>query len=148
MEILAINGERTLLVSGDIDDWDEVWRHRVDTIVDMDGGIDPGLPEGPSAPLYVYFPIADEELPNLRKLDALGLLVAQLVRSEHVVLVHCRLGYNRSNLVAATALTYLGMSGPQALAHLRSLRPGCLFNQVFARHVESLPARVLRIETT
>ncbi len=146
MEIIAVNPQGTLLVSGLIDDWSDVRRHRVDTIVDLDGDLDPGLPEGPTGILYVYFPIADEDLPSLSKLDALGRLIASLVEGGHVVLVHCLLGVNRSNLLAATALTYLGMTGAKALDHLRQVRIGALFNETFAEHVRSLPARRIRLE--
>jgi protein-tyrosine phosphatase len=141
MEILAVNAEGTLLVSGEIDDWDQVRAHHVGTIVDLDGGIDPGLPEVPNELLYVYYPLIDDELPNLEKLETVARLVADLVLERQVVLVHCRLGLNRSNLVVATALTYLGLSGAQALDHLRTLRPGILYNDVFADHVQRLPAR-------
>ena len=50
------------------------------------------------------------------------------------------MGFNRSVLVIATALTYLGMTGEQALGHLRECRPGALFNENFAAHVLGLPA--------
>lgn len=146
MEISAVNPEGTLLVSGAIDDWEAVRRHSVDTVVDMDGDVDPGVPEAPGEILYVYFPILDQELPDLRKLDALGRLVADLVEGGHVVLVHCLLGANRSNLLAATALTYLGMTGREALEHVRRVRPGALFNENFAAHVATLPARRIRLE--
>jgi protein-tyrosine phosphatase len=56
------------------------------------------------------------------------------------------MGLNRSALVIATALTYLGMNGAQALAHLREMRPGALFNETFAEHVLALPARRVRLE--
>jgi protein-tyrosine phosphatase len=147
MEIFCLNEARTLLVSGAIDDWAVVNGHGVDTIVDMDGDLDPGLPEAPNQILYIYFPILDEGLPDLRKLDALGRLVASLVEQEHSVLIHCRMGFNRSNLVAATALTYLGRTGEAALEAIRAMRPGALFNEIFATHVRSLPARRLRVET-
>jgi hypothetical protein len=140
MEILAINSERTLYLSGEIEDWGEVKRRRVDTIVDMDGDVDPGVPEAPNQILYLYFPILDDELPCLPKLHAVGRLVAELIRSRHVVLVHCRMGLNRSSLVVATALAYLGMSGGEALVHLQRLRPGALYNENFAAYVKSLPA--------
>jgi protein-tyrosine phosphatase len=141
MEILAVNAGGTLLVSGDIETWEEVLSRGVDTVVDMDGDIDAGLPETPNRMLYVYYPILDEGLPCLRKLESIGRLVADLVQSRHTVLVHCRMGLNRSNLVVATALTYLGMSGAEALDHLRGLRPGALYNEVFAAHVRALPCR-------
>jgi protein tyrosine phosphatase (PTP) superfamily phosphohydrolase (DUF442 family) len=144
MELVAINREETLFVSGEIDDWPAVRGRGIDTIVDMDGDLDPGVPEGPGEVLYVYYPIRDEELPDLSKLEAVGRLVADLVNGEHRVLVHCRMGFNRSNLVIATALTYLGMCGADALLHLRSCRPGALYNETFAKHVSRLPARPVR----
>ena len=144
MEILAVNTGATLLLSGDIEGWDDVLARGVDTVVDVDGSIDAGLPEIPNRILYVYYPILDEDLPCLRKLDAVGRMVAELVEGRHVVLVHCRMGFNRSNLVIATALTYLGMTGEEALAHLRGLRAGALYNDTFADHVRALPCRVPR----
>jgi protein-tyrosine phosphatase len=146
MEIFRINSAGTLLVSGEIDEWERIAAHRVDTIVDMDGDVDPGLPEAPTGMMYVYFPIRDEDLPSLQKLDALGRLVADLVGTGHVVLVHCRMGFNRSMLVAATALSYLGVAGGEILAHMRQVRPGALFNERFADHVKALPPRRIRLE--
>jgi protein-tyrosine phosphatase len=146
MDIVAVNPEGTLFVSGEIEDWTVVKDHGIDTIVDMDGDVDPGLPEAPNQILYVYFPIFDEALPSLQKLDSVGRLVADLVGNEHRVLVHCRMGLNRSVLVIATALTYLGYSGERALSHLQGIRPGALYNETFADHVKTLPARRLRLE--
>ena len=119
---------------------------RVDTVVDMDGDIDLGLPKKPGTLLYVYYPIFDEDLPDLHKLDALGRMVADLVEAGRTVLVHCRMGFNRSMLVAATALSYLGQCGPDILAHIRQVRAGALFNERFAEHVKALPARRIRLE--
>src|SRR5437764_13777795 len=144
MQMVAVNAGGTLLVSGDIEGWDEVLGRGVDTIVDLDGYVDAGLPEIPNRLLYVYYPILDEDLPCLRKLEALGRMVADLVQTEHVVLVHCRMGLNRSNLVVATALTYLGMTGAEALVHLQGLRAGALYNETFADHVRALPCRGAR----
>lgn len=146
MDIFAINEEGTLFVSGEIEDWEALRERGIDTIVDMDASVDAGLPQAPGSVLYVYHPIRDEDLPDLAKLEALGRLVADLVSSEHRVLVHCRMGFNRSVLVIATALTYLGMSGARALEHLRERRPGALFNENFATHVATLPARRIRVE--
>jgi protein-tyrosine phosphatase len=146
VELVAINAEGTLFVSGEIDDWGALFERSIDTVVDMDRDVDPGVPDAPNSILYVYFPILDENLPDLRTLDALGRLVADLVSADHRVLVHCRMGLNRSALVIATALTYLGMSGVEAVSHLREIRPGALFNETFAEHVRRLPARRLRLE--
>jgi protein-tyrosine phosphatase len=144
MEMVAVNAGGTLLVSGAIEGWAEVLARGVDTVIDLDGYIDEGLPEIPNRMLYVYYPIFDEALPCLDKLEAVGRLVADLVGSQHVVLVHCRMGLNRSNLVVATALTYLGLSGAEALLHLQTVRPGALYNEAFADHVRALPCRVAR----
>jgi protein-tyrosine phosphatase len=135
VELVPVNAEGTLFVSGAIDDWEALGKARVDTIVDMDGDIDAGVPEAPNQILYVYYPILDDELPDCDKLHAVGRMVAELIRTRHVVLVHCAMGLNRSNLVIATALTHLGMSGAQALEHLQKIRPGALYNENFARYV-------------
>ena len=147
MDIVVVNTEGTLFVSGEIEDWEALSELGIDTIVDMDASVDTGLPQAPGSVLYIYHPILDEDLPNLVKIEALGRLVADLVSSDHRVLVHCRMGFNRSVLVIATALTYLGMTGEAALNHLRERRPGALFNENFATHVAALPARRIRVDT-
>jgi protein-tyrosine phosphatase len=147
VDIVPVNPLGTLFVSGDIEAWQAIRDKGIDTIADLDRDVDPDIPEAPNAILYVYHPILDDDLPNLAKIEALGRLVAELVASEHRVLVHCRMGFNRSVLVIATALTYLGMSGEQALGHLRECRPGALFNENFAAHVLGLPARRIVVET-
>jgi protein-tyrosine phosphatase len=147
VDIVVINSEGTLFVSGEIEDWEALAERGIDTVVDMDASVDAGLPQAPGSVLYVYHPILDDDLPDLVKIEALGRLVANLVSSDHRVLVHCRMGFNRSVLVIATALTYLGMTGAAALEHLRERRPGALFNENFANHVATLPARRIRVET-
>lgn len=146
MDLVAINSDESLFVSGEIDDWPLLRARGIDTVVDMDRDVDAGLPQAANAILYVYFPILDEDLPDLRKLEALGRLVADLVSGGHRVLVHCRMGLNRSVLVIATALTYLGMTGEDALDYLQGVRPGALYNDTFAEHVRKLPARRVRLE--
>ena len=84
------------------------------------------------------FPIYDEGLPNLAKLNAIADLAAGLIRSGHRVLSHCGMGFNRSALVAGLILVRLGIPGPDAVCRLRGCRPGALFNEVFAAHLDSL----------
>ena len=79
MDIVAVNPAGTLFVSGDIEDWEALRERGIDTIVDMDGDVDAGLPAAPNAILYVYHPILDDDLPDLTKIEALGRLVAELV---------------------------------------------------------------------
>jgi len=146
MDLVAVNPEGTLYLSGEIEDWQPLRERGIDTVVDLDGGIDAGIPAAPNSILYVYNPILDEDLPDLGRIEAVARLVAELVASGHRVLVHCRMGLNRSVLVTATALTYLGMTGERAVQVLRDRRPGALFNEAFAAHVLGLPARRIRVE--
>ena len=127
-----------LYISPVITDWSIVTSYGIDTVLDMEGGLDECIPTHPNGCLYVYFPIFDEDLPNLDKLTAIAHLGAHLIENGHRVLSHCGMGYNRSALVAGRILHRLGMPGPQVVEKLRERRPGALFNEVFAEHLRSL----------
>ena len=139
MELFQLDDAGKLFISAAISDWEVLAHHRVDTIIDLDGELDSGVPTVPNECLYIYFPIFDEELPNLHKLHAIGTLGANLVRSGYRVLSHCGLGFNRSALVAGLILNELGMPGPEVVSRIRKRRPGALFNERFASYVEGLP---------
>jgi protein-tyrosine phosphatase len=135
-----VDDEARLFISPVIEDWDSVAQHKIDIVIDLEGGLDTCIPTMPGACLYVYFPIYDEQLPDAARLDAVAMMGAHLVRSGHCVLSHCGMGFNRSALVAGRILHQLGMSGPDVVARLRERRPGALFNDVFAEHLASLPS--------
>jgi hypothetical protein len=142
MELFQVDDSGQLFISPSInalDDWQVLNRYEVDTVIDLDGDIDIGVPTVPNQCLYIYFPIFDEDLPNLTKLHAIGRLGASVIRSGHRVLSHCGMGYNRSALVAGLILNRLGMPGPAVVQRLRERRPGALFNDCFAAYVEGLP---------
>ena len=138
MELFQVDNDGLLFISPAIDDWDVLTQHEVDTVIDLDGDLDCGVPTCPNQWLYIYFPIFDEDLPNLSKLHAVGDLGATLIRSGHRVLSHCGMGFNRSALVAGIILHKLGMSGPDIVRQLRDRRAGALFNDCFAQYLESL----------
>src|SRR5580692_10622543 len=138
MEIFQIDDDGKLFISPAISDWETLMDHHVDTVIDMDGDVDSGVPTVPNQCLYIYFPILDEDLPDLHKLHAIGNLGASIIKSGHRVLSHCGMGFNRSALVAGVILYELGMPGPEVVNRLRSRRPGALFNDVFAAYIESL----------
>jgi protein-tyrosine phosphatase len=140
MELFQVNETGSLFISPAIDEWTPLEERGIDTVIDLDGGLDHCIPTLPNHVLYIYFPIFDEELPDLHKLNAVADLAARLVGSGHRVLSHCGMGFNRSALVAGLTLHRLGMSGPDVVRHLRSCRPGALFNERFAAHLESLVA--------
>ena len=127
-----------LFLSPDIDDWEPLKEYGISAIIDLDGDLDIGVPTVPNHMLYIYFPIYDENLPDLEKLHAVARLGASLVKSGQRVLSHCGMGLNRSALVAGLILTYLGMSGEDAVARLRERRPGALYNDNFALYLQSI----------
>jgi protein-tyrosine phosphatase len=138
MDIFQVDDSGLLFISPAISDWESVARHGIDVVIDMEGGLDECIPTAPASCLYVYFPIYDEELPDLVRLEAVALFGAHLVRSGHRVLSHCGMGFNRSALVASLILHKLGLEGPDIVDRLRARRPGALFNEVFASYVTSL----------
>lgn len=133
-----VDDDGRLFISPVITDWTIVTSYGVDTVIDLEGGLDECIPTVPNGCLYVYFPIYDENLPDLTKLEAVAQLGAHLVASGHAVLSHCGMGFNRSALVAGRIMHKLGMSGPEIVDRLRAKRPGALFNDVFAEHLRNL----------
>lgn len=139
MTVFPVDEENRLFISPAIDDWQPIQDHDISVVIDLDGELDIGIPTVPNHLLYIYFPIYDEELPNLDKLLAVARLGASLVKSGHKVLSHCGMGLNRSALVAGMILTQLGMNGAEAVCLLREKRPGALFNENFADFLHSIP---------
>jgi protein-tyrosine phosphatase len=138
VNLFQVDDSGLLFISPAIDDWQSVASHGIDVVIDLEGGLDECIPTAPASCLYVYFPIYDEELPDLARLEAVSLLGAHLVRSGHRVLSHCGMGFNRSALVASLILHKLGLDGPDIIERIRARRPGALFNEVFAGYVSSL----------
>jgi hypothetical protein len=137
-KLYQVDDDGRLFISPAISEWSVVSSYGIDTVIDLEGGLDDCIPTIPDQCLYVYFPIFDEELPNLNKLEAVVSLGAQLVESGHRVLSHCGMGFNRSALVAGRILHRLGMPGPAVFERLRERRPGALFNEIFAEHIKGL----------
>lgn len=140
MDVVLLNENGNLFLSPDIDDWATIEALNISVIVDLDGDLDLGIPTLPNHMLYLYFPMYDEDLPDLHKLHAVALLGATLIEQGHKVLCHCLMGFNRSALVAGLMLFYLGMSGEEVVAHLQSKRAGALYNETFAKYLQALPA--------
>jgi protein-tyrosine phosphatase len=138
MDIVTIDDDERLCISPRIDEWRYVEENGISVVIDLEGELDAGVPTLPNSVLYLYFPIFDEDLPDLDKLHAVARLGASLVSAGHKVLSHCGMGFNRSALVAGLILVQLGMSGEEAFALLRRKRPGALFNDVFADYLRGL----------
>ena len=138
LELFQVDDESRLFISPAIHEWQAVAAFNVDTVIDLEGGLDHCIPTVPGQCLYIYFPILDESLPPIAKLQGIAKLGASLVRDGHVVLSHCGMGFNRSALVAGLILHELGMPGADVVTRLRDRRPGALFNPTFASYLESL----------
>jgi protein-tyrosine phosphatase len=141
MDIICVDDDKgCLYLSPRIDDWRFVDEHDISVVIDLEGDLDAGVPTVPNRVLYLYYPIFDEDLPDLAKLHAVARLGASLLEAGHKVLSHCGMGFNRSALVAGLILVHLGMSGEEAFHLLRRKRPGALFNEIFADYLRRLPA--------
>ncbi|MFL6237042.1 MAG: dual specificity protein phosphatase family protein [Thermoanaerobaculia bacterium] len=140
MNIVCLDDAGCLFLSPKIEDWRYVEEHGITVVVDLEGEIDRDIPSLPNHVLYVYFPIYDEDLPDMPKLHGVARMAAALVQAGHKVLSHCGMGFNRSALLAGLILVYMGMEGQAAFDLLRGRRPGALFNQIFADYLRSLPA--------
>jgi protein-tyrosine phosphatase len=138
MDIICLDEKGCLYLSPKIEDWESVEKHGITVVIDLEGGLDHCIPTMPNHVLYIYYPIYDEELPDMAKLQAVARLGASMVESGHKVLSHCGMGFNRSALVAGLILHHLGVPGPEAVRLLRQRRPGALFNEVFANHLLGL----------
>src|SRR4051812_46001433 len=138
MQLYQVDDSGSLFISPAVNDWAPLQERGIDTVIDLDGGLDHCIPTIPNQVLYIYFPIFDEDLPNLSKLNAVADLGAGLIKAGQRVLSHCGMGFNRSALVAGLILLRLGVSGPEAVQRLRACRPGALFNELFAAHLQSL----------
>jgi len=138
MQLFQVDDTGRLFISPAITDWQRLDQHSIDTVIDLDGDVDAGVPTLPNHCLYIYFPIYDEELPNLKKLHGIARLGAELVKEGHNVLSHCGMGFNRSALVAGLILNQLGMPGPDVVQRMRERRPGALFNERFAEYLLTL----------
>ncbi|HTG32504.1 MAG TPA: dual specificity protein phosphatase family protein [Thermoanaerobaculia bacterium] len=138
MKIFCLDEAGCLFLSPRIEDWKYVEEHGITVVIDLEGEIDRDIPTMPNHILYVYFPIYDEDLPDMAKLHGVARMAASLVAAGHKVLSHCGMGFNRSALLAGLILRYLGMSGPEVVEHLRQRRPGALFNEVFAAYLVNL----------
>ncbi len=136
--LFPVDDESRLFISPCIHDWTAIAEHGVTVVIDLEGGLDPCIPDRPDHVLYVYFPIYDEDLPDMTKLKAVACLGATMIQGGHKVLSHCGMGFNRSALVAGMILNQLGIKGDEAVSLLRRKRPGALFNQVFAEYLASL----------
>jgi len=82
--------------------------------------------------LRMHVPIWDDEMVDPTGVRAAALTVAERVTAGKRVLVHCSAGLNRSGVVSARALMFMGTPVGEAIAKVRSARgPYALSNRDF-----------------
>jgi protein-tyrosine phosphatase len=108
--------------------------HQVDinALIDLEGDIDPVVPQRKIGDVYVYWPIEDGELKDPLTVQGLARFVSGLMDAGYRVLVHCRAGMNRASLVTGRVLIHRGMEPEDAISLLRERRdPEVLSNIAF-----------------
>jgi protein-tyrosine phosphatase len=140
MDIICLDEAGCLYLSPRIEEWRYIEEHGITVVIDLEGEVDRDIPTMPNHILYLYFPIYDEDLPDLAKVHAVARMAATLVQAGHRVLSHCGMGFNRSALLAGLILVYLGKDGRETVELLRARRPGALFNETFAEYLRAQPA--------
>ena len=120
----------------DLQEFDTQDGARVDigAIIDLEGQIDPNVPQEEIGEFYLYWPIKDEDVPDETCIRALARFVSGLMDAGLHVLVHCNQGLNRASLITARTLMERGMGAEEAVQTLRSRRsPDVLYNERFLR---------------
>ena len=104
----------------------------INALIDLEGDIDPVVPQRKIGDVYVYWPIADAELRDALTVRGLASFVSGLIDAGYRVLVHCRAGMNRASLVTGRVLIHRGMEPEEAIALLQERRdPDVLSNPAF-----------------
>ncbi|WP_329500227.1 protein phosphatase [Kitasatospora herbaricolor] len=92
-----------------------------------DPGVEHLISELPDGPLTAG---------QLHSVRQLAVRAAEAIRTDRIVLVRCRSGYNRSGLVVAQTLIELGQEPADAIALIRQKRsPWALNNQTFEQYL-------------
>ena len=95
---------------------------------------------GPDGLEYYSLPITDGKDWDQAMVSALSYRLAERIREDKKVLVHCNAGRNRTGLICALIVRELfGISGSEALEYVREKRPRAVDNPRFEEYLRSLP---------
>lgn len=100
------------------------------------------IPDSPNADFGI---VEEAAMWGLRSLEYGKLLAGNAggVGSQ-ALLVHCHAGRNRSSLLSAILLMELhGLTGVEAVAHMRRVRPNALATSAFVDYLEQRPSDLL-----
>lgn len=117
------------LFQGDFPDGDVDWSQFDDVVTMSNAAPSPQLP---ADGLWLHVPIWDGEMEEPAAVRDAARTVAERVGAGRRVLVHCWAGLNRSGVVAARALMFMGVPVDEAIAAVRAARGSdALFNEHF-----------------
>lgn len=117
------------LFQGDFPEGDVDWELFDDVVSMSTAAPSPRLrPDG----LWLHLPIRDGEMEEADAVREAARTVAERVTAGRRVLVHCWAGLNRSGVVSARALMFMGVPVSEAIARVRAARgEDALFNDYF-----------------
>ncbi len=79
--------------------------------------------------VYRHIPVVDETAPSQAQVDEFVAFVDQMLSQGRAVLVHCRGGYGRTGTMLACYLVSRGWGAAEAMAEVRTRRPGSIAPQ-------------------
>jgi atypical dual specificity phosphatase len=94
--------------------------------------------------LLFHVPIVDLEAPTQEQLEQCISAINKAIGNEMGVAVHCGAGLGRTGTVIASYLVDRGTAAGQAIARIRSLRPGSIETEEQAEAVLEVSRRRLR----
>jgi len=107
----------------------DAWPHLVDegigAVVSLTRREPPGDPEGAGLKT-LHAPVPDFGTPSDADLRRTLRFMRAQIEAGRAVVVHCQAGQGRTGLVLAAYLVYEGMSAEDAIARVRTLRPGSI----------------------
>ena len=88
---------------------------------------------------YLFLPISDGKKVGKIVLQAAKKVGDWIVENNSKVLVHCRVGRNRSSLFSALLVVrLLGLTGSKAVEYMQIKRPRALANEHFVRFLKTI----------
>lgn len=107
-------------------------------VIDLQEFPTPAVPLDGSV-MYVHWPIDDGPVPDERMLAAIEQAACSYIEHGGRVVTMCAQGRNRSGLVSALiAARVLGLTGENAVRHVRDRVPEALSNDEFAAWLDAL----------